>query len=167
MQSMLMCAPPFHAAALTEEDANMKLFVETLESHGVAYTFDIQNSFTEYLEELSEDDFNALSIEGHMSLFVTQLVSRLPQPESEAGESEKEVVSDDDAMVETESTTPSIAPTPAPAPAAGKKKKLWLSEDGTTSETESTLPSVAPTPAPTPAPAPAEAGTKKKFGFAW
>ncbi len=156
--------PPFHAAALTEEDANMKLFVETLESNGVAYTFDIQNSFTEYLEELSDDDFSALSIEGHMDIFVSQLVSRLPQPESEAGEWEKEVVSEDDATgVETESTTPSIAPTPAPAPVAEKKKKMWLSEGG---ETESTAPSVAPTPAPTPAPVPG-AGTKKKFGFSW
>ncbi len=130
----------------------MKLFVEMLESNDVAYTFDIQNSFTEYLEELSEDDFNALSIEGHMSTFVTQLVSKLPQPESEA-------------VSEDESNTPSIEPTPAPAPAAGKKKKSWLSEGGATGETESTAPSVAPTPAPTPAPAPA--GTKKKFGFAW
>ena len=54
-----------------------KLFKEIVEGSGGAYTDDLKNDLTKYLDDMTDADFNTISIEGHMRVFA---VSRFAPP---------------------------------------------------------------------------------------
>jgi hypothetical protein len=54
-----------------------KMFKEIVEGSGGAYTDDLKNEFTAFLDAMTNDDFKALSVEGHMRAFA---VSRFAPP---------------------------------------------------------------------------------------
>jgi pyruvate/2-oxoglutarate dehydrogenase complex dihydrolipoamide acyltransferase (E2) component len=60
-----------------------KLFKEIVEGSGSAYTDDLKTEFTAYIEAKSEEDFKAISIEGHMRAFAVSKFAPAEVPKLE------------------------------------------------------------------------------------
>ncbi|NDG32243.1 hypothetical protein EB118_19470 [bacterium] len=67
-----------------------KLFKEIVEGSGGAYTDDLKTEFTAYIEAKSEEDFKAVSVEGHMRAFAVSKFAPAEPPKLERHNAEQE-----------------------------------------------------------------------------